>query len=58
MCTPEELVPDVLPPGDNLEVDLEMFWSVLGLFWKCSRGVLEVFRWSSGGILGNPPEYV
>ena len=40
MCTPKELVPDVLPRGDNLGVDLGVFWGcsgvVLGLFWGCS----------------------
>ena len=59
MCTPKELVPDVLPGGDNLGVDLGVFWrcfgSVLGVFWACSGGVLAVFRLCSGGILGESP---
>ena len=45
MCTPGELVPDVLPRRVNLGVDL-------GVFWVCSGGVLGVFRGCSGGVLG------
>ena len=45
MCTPKELVPDVLPPGDNLGVDL-------GMFWGCSGDVLGVFQGCSGSVLG------
>ena len=41
MCTPNELVPDVLPGYDDFGVDL-------GVVWRCSGGVLE----SSGGVLG------
>ena len=55
MCTgtPKEL-PDVLPRGDNLGVDVEVFWGcfggVLGEFRRCSGGVPEIFWGYSGGI--------
>ena len=55
MCIPKELVPDVLPRGDNLGVDL-------GVFWGCSGGVPGVISGCSGKFWGYsggiPPEYI
>ena len=43
MCTPKELVPDVLPRGDNLGVDLGVFWRCFGDVPGSSIRMLEGF---------------